>query len=142
MTHFSGVPEKKIPLNPRRAVIAAVVSAVFTVILMLLFSFVVNISLLPEGAVPVLSILLTMAGAFFAGFLTALSVPSYGLFNGMLSGIAYFLIMYVFSSAISLSLAINSKFFVNLIICIAGAGAGGILSINLKANRKSRKRRR
>lgn len=142
MAYLSKTEERKSILNVKRACIAATVSTVFTIVLMLIISFLVNVSVFGEGAVPVFSVILTVAGAFFAGFLTALSVPHYGLFNGILSGISYFVIMFIFSSVISLKFAINGKFLTNLIICFTGGGAGGIVSINLRANRKNKRRKR
>lgn len=126
----------------KRAVTAGVVSFILTLIVQLLFSLVIYLEIIPENAAIALSFIITLAGSFFSGYLTALSVPAMGLVNGIISGLSYFLIMFVFSAITAPGLSVNSTTLRNILICVLGAGAGGILSINLKANRRNKKRRK
>ena len=125
----------------KRAVTAGVVSFILTLIVQLLFSLVIHLEIIPENAAIALSFIITLAGSFFSGYLTALSVPAMGLVNGIISGLSYFLIMFV-SAITAPGLSVNSTTLRNILICELGAGAGGILSINLKANRRNKKRRK
>ncbi len=132
---------KTSPIFLRRAFTAAVVSAVLSIIAILLFSLIVKIGIFPESFIPALMIIITIAGGFFSGYLTALSVPSMGLINGLVSGAFYFLLMYILSAIFSPGFAINKTTLTNIILSVLSAGIGGILSINLKASRKNRRRR-
>ncbi len=125
----------------RRAVTAAVVSAVLSLIAIILFSLPVSIQILPESFIPAIMTIITIAGGFLAGYLTALSVPAMGLINGLISGAFYFLIMFVISCIFAPGFAINKATLTNILISLLTAGAGGIFSINLKASRRNRKRR-
>lgn len=129
-------------INVRRAVTAAVVSSVLSLIAILLFSLLAVISVIPESFIPAISVVITLAGGFFAGYLIALSVPSMGLFNGLFSGLIYFLVMFVISSLLAPGFAINKTTLINLILSVVSAGVGGIVSINLRATRRNRKRRK
>ncbi len=132
---------KNNPIFLRRAFTAAVVSVVLSLIAILLFSLLVKIGLFPESFIPALMMIITIAGGFFSGYLTALSVPSMGLINGLSSGAFYFLLMYIISAILAPGFAINKTTLTNIILSVLSAGIGGILSINLKASRKNRKRR-
>ena len=135
-------PGKTSYIYIRRSAIAACVSAVLSLIAIILFSIPVSIQILPESFIPALMTIVIIAGGFFCGYLTALSVPAMGLINGLISGAFYFLVMFVVSCIFAPGFAINKTTFTNLLISLLTAGAGGILSINLKASRKSRRRRK
>lgn len=132
---------KNNPIFLRRAFTAAVVSVVLSLIAIFFFSLIVKIRLFPESFIPALMIIITIAGGFFSGYLTALSVPSMGLINGLCAGGCYFLVMYIISAVLAPGFAVNTQTLTNIILSVLSAGFGGILSINLKASRKNRRRR-
>ena len=133
---------KTTPLYIRRAVTASVVSAILSLIAIMFFSLLVSIQILPESFIPALTLIITIACAFFSGYLTALSVPAMGLVNGLISGASYFLIMFIISCIFAPGFSVNSATLRNIIISVLGAGIGGIVSINVRASRRNKRRRR
>ena len=96
-------------INVRRSVTAAVVAAVLSLIAILVFSLFAFLKIVPESFIPALSVIVTLAGGFFAGYLIALSVPSMGLVNGLCAGAFYFLIMFVLSAIFAPGFSINKN---------------------------------
>ena len=127
--------------NTKRSLIAAIVAAIMSLVAVFFFSLLAVWEVIPETAIPVISVIITVAGAFFAGYLVALSVSSMGLLNGLLSGAFYFLVMFLISSVIAPGFSLNKTTFINLVLSLVSAGIGGSVSINLKANRRNRRRR-
>lgn len=130
------------PVNFKKALIAATVAAVLSLIVILLMSLLISAAILPEEIIPAVSVIITVAGSFAAGYLNVLSVRSHGLFNGMAAGLFYFVIAYVASAIAAPGLGINRKFLINLLISVVSAGAAGVICINARANRRAAGRRR
>jgi len=130
------------PLNTKRALISAIVGFILTLFVYLVFSLLVLISILPEGAIRPVALIITLLASYFAGFLTSRNVPVYGLFNGLITGLIYFGITYIFGALINLSLSFNSQLFTSLLTVIIGSSLGGIVGINHRASRYRRMRRR
>ena len=128
-------------INTRRALISAVVGFILSLIMYLICSILVLISVIPEGGIRFTSLLISLLTSYFAGFLTAKNVPMYGLFNGLATGVIYFVITYIFSVIINLSFAFNGQLLVSLITVLAGAALGGIVGINHRASRRRGTRR-
>lgn len=129
-------------LNTKRALISAIVGFILTLFMYLIFSLLVVISILPEGAIRPLSLIITLLASFFAGFLTSRNVPVYGLFNGLITGLIYFVVTYIFGALVNLSLSFNSQLLVSLLTVAIGSSFGGIVGINHRASRYRRIRRR
>ena len=130
------------PVNLKKAFIAASVAAVISLIIIMLISLIISAGVFPEEIIPAISVIVTLAGSFIAGYLTVLSARSHGLFNGMAAGLCYFAIAFIASCVAVPALAINKKFILNLLISVISAGIGGVLCINMRAGRKFKKRRR
>ena len=129
-------------INTRRAIISSVVAFILTVIIYLVLSLLAVISLIPEGAIRGISLIVSALASFFAGYLTARNVTAYGLINGVVTGLIYFLITYIFGAIINLSLSFNGKMFLGLLTVVIASALGGIFGINHRATRYRRRRRR
>lgn len=128
-------------INLKRALISSVAAFILTIILYLLCSSLVLISILPEGAIRPLSIIISLLASYFAGFLTSRNVPMYGLFNGLATGLIYFIITYIFGVIITVSFSFNSQLFTSFLAVLLGSAIGGIVGINNRASRRRKQRR-
>ena len=128
-------------INLRRALISSVVAFILTIIIYLFLSLLVLISVLPEGAIRPLSLIISLLASYFAGFLTSRNVPMYGLFNGIATGLIYFVITYIFGVIINDSFSFNSQLLTTIFAIIAGSAIGGIVGINNRAARRRKQRR-
>lgn len=130
------------PVDFKKAFIAAAVASVASLLLIMLISLLISAAVLPEEIIPSVSVIVTVAGSFFAGYLTVLSVRSHGLLNGMAAGLFYFVIAFIASSVAAPAIALNKRFLINLILSVITAGVGGVICINARAGRRAAKRRR
>ncbi|MBE7028917.1 MAG: TIGR04086 family membrane protein [Ruminococcaceae bacterium] len=129
-------------IDLRRSVISALVGIILTVILFLLFTLLTAMSIIPDGAIKTISIIITVFSAFASGFLTSKNVYEYGLLNGLATGLIYFLMLFVLSIIVTLSFSFTSSLFIRFLLIIIASGFGGILGINVRANRQRQRRRR
>ncbi|MBR4892482.1 MAG: TIGR04086 family membrane protein [Clostridia bacterium] len=129
-------------IDLRRSVISALVGIILTVILFLLFTLLTAMSVIPDGAIKTISIIITVFSAFASGFLTSKNVYEYGLLNGLATGLIYFLMLFVLSIIVTLSFSFTSSLFIRFLLIIIASGFGGILGINVRANRQRQRRRR
>lgn len=126
-------------IDTRRAIISAIVAFILTVIFYLALAFLTWIYIIPEGAARTLSLIINLLVSLFAGFLTAKNVTSGGIVNGLSSGIIYFLMMFVATVIITLKFPFNKALFVSLLTIVIGSSIGGIIGINVRANRRRRR---
>ena len=129
-------------IDLRRSVISALVGIILTVILFLLFTLLTAMSVIPDGAIKTISIIITVFSAFASGFLTSKNVYEYGLLNGLATGLIYFLMLFVLSIIVTLSFSFTSSLFIRFLLIIIASGFGGIWGINVRANRQRQRRRR
>ena len=84
--------------------------------------------------------LCAVISAFIGGYLTARNVYEYGLFNGLATGLIYFLMLYVLSVIMTFTFAANGELFKGLLFILIASGIGGVAGINSKAQRRRRKK--
>ena len=133
------IDDKGIRIN--RGIKSAVVGFVLTLLLFLLFSFLIYTSLLPEESTKGIVMVVTIFSAFSAGFLTSKNVPRYGLLNGMVSGLIYFFILLLSNMLILAEFRLSGNLFLILLVVLLSSALGGIVGINVRANRRSRRRK-
>ena len=126
-------------IDLKRAIISSVVALILTFILFIFSSLLTAISLIPDSAIRTVVIIISCISAFIGGYLTSRNVYEYGLFNGLATGILYFLMMYVLSVIMSFTFAFNGELFKGLLFILIASAAGGVVGINSKAQRRRRK---
>ncbi len=127
-------------IDLRRAVISSTVSLILTFILFILCSLFTALSIIPDGGIRTTVLIITCIAAFIGGYLTSRNVYEYGLFNGLATGILYFLMLYILSVIMTFSFAFNSELLKSLIFILAASAVGGVVGINSKAQRRRRKK--
>lgn len=127
-------------IDLRRAVISSIVSLILTFILFILCSIFTALNIIPDGGIRVTVLIITCIAAFIGGYLTSRNVYEYGLFNGLATGILYFLMLYILSVIMTFSFAFNGELFKSLIFILVASAIGGVVGINSKAQRRRRKK--
>lgn len=123
----------------RRAVISSVVALILSFILFIFCSVLTSLSILPDGAIRAVVIIITSLASLIAGFLTSRNVYEYGLINGLVTGFIFFLMLYLLSMLLTLSFAFNGLLFKSLLFILIFSGIGGIAGINSKTRRRKRR---
>ena len=127
-------------IDLRRAVISSTVSLILTFILFILCSIFTALNIIPDGGIRVTVLIITCIAAFIGGYHTSRNVYEYGLFNGLATGILYFLMLYILSVIMTFSFAFNGELFKSLIFILVASAIGGVVGINSKAQRRRRKK--
>ncbi|MBE7019991.1 MAG: TIGR04086 family membrane protein [Ruminococcaceae bacterium] len=127
-------------IDLKRAVISSGVALILTFILFILCSLLTALSIIGDGAIRTVVIIITCISAFIGGYLTARNVYEYGLFNGLATGLIYFLMLYVLSVIMTFTFAANGELFKGLLFILIASGIGGVAGINSKAQRRRRKK--
>ncbi len=128
-------------IDLRRAVISSTVSLILTFILFILCSIFTALNIIPDGGIRVTVLIITCIAAFIGGYLTSRNVYEYGLFNGLATGILYFLMLYILSVIMTFSFAFNGELFKSLIFILVASAIGGVVGINSKAQRRRRRKK-
>lgn len=82
-----------------------------------------------ESAVPMVSVAVTAVSAMAAGFITARSASSRGIFWGMGAGLIYALLLFAVLIAASVDFTMSIGRAAGFMAAIAGGAIGGILGI-------------
>lgn len=113
-------------------------SIIFSFVLILIAALLLKLFFPQNMAITAAAYIICFLSTLFSGIYTARHVEKGGLINGALSGLLYFLIIFLAGSIVSGKVAFGTAVFAMLGTAIAGGALGGILGIN---NTKSYKRR-
>lgn len=126
-------------IDLRRAIISSVVALILTVILFIFCSLLTAISIIPDGAIRTVTLVITVLTSLIAGFLTSRNVYEYGLLNGIATGIIFFLMLYIISIILTLSFSFNGMLFKSLLFIVIASGVGGVVGINSRSQRRRKR---
>ncbi|NMB07804.1 MAG: TIGR04086 family membrane protein [Tissierellia bacterium] len=111
---------------------ALVLSYIFTLVLILIITFLLTYTSLKESTIPLLNTIIIIISITIGSIYISIKIGEKGWLNGGMLGILYFLILlllnYLFVKPFTFDIFSFSKFFISLITGIIG----GILGINLK----------
>lgn len=109
-----------------------VLAYVFTLVLVLVVSFLLTYTRLKESTIPLLNTIIMIISISVGAIYIAVNIGERGWLNGGILGVFYFVILilfnYLFVKPFTFDIFSISKFFISLITGIIG----GILGINLK----------
>ncbi len=83
---------------------------------------------LTEKPVAIAIIVIYVVATLFAGFITGKKCKSRRFLCGLLTGVAYFMVLALVSMAVKQDAALGSSFFTTLVLCAGGGMLGGMLS--------------
>ncbi len=117
------------------------IAAGATVVIFAVCALVLAYTDVSESAIPVISLMVEMLGALISGYQTAKGSGAKGFLTGLVSGIAYILIIWVIAALAGNGFYFGKHFFTMFALSALGGATGGILGVNLRSG-KSNKRKR
>lgn len=109
---------------------------IITIPLFMLFALIMSNTDFPQRLVSPSVIIITVISVFTAGLVSTRGAKSKGWLNGGLVGLIYMLLLYLLSSIVYKSFAINQYVITMAIIGILTGAIGGIVGINAKKQTK------
>ena len=109
---------------------------VITIPLFMLFALILSNTDFPQRLISPAVIVITIASVFTAGLVSTRGVKSKGWMNGGLVGLIYMLVLYLLSSIVYKSFAIDRYAITMAVIGILTGAIGGITGINAKKGMK------
>ncbi|MBR1854955.1 MAG: TIGR04086 family membrane protein [Lachnospiraceae bacterium] len=105
-----------------------VFSYILTAVLLMLLAFALFKMELTEKPVAIAIIAIYVLATLFAGFVTGKKCKSRRFLCGLLTGVAYFMVLALVSMVLKQDAALGSSFFTTLALCAGGGMLGGMLS--------------
>ena len=116
-------------------ILGIIVGLLISVILLAISALIFTIQDIPQTAVFIFSCFTLCAGAFFGSFFAARFYRNRGLAVGALTGLLFFLIIYL-TGVIMSQINIGSLAFLKLAICVICGCFGGIIGVNTAKRNK------
>ena len=115
-------------------VIGVLGGLIVSIVFLLIFAIVMTMKDLPQNAVDPLACVSIAAGSLSGGFLTAKARRSKGLLYGTISGLGFFVVIWV-TGALMREAAAGSLVLIKLLISLAFGCIGGVAGVNMKRNK-------
>jgi len=112
-----------------------IISVIATVLILLIFSFLLTIRDMPAMTMPVFSAVSIAIGGFLGGLFSAKKAGKNGLLYGVITGAALYVIVLIASLIVSKG-GVTMLTLIKLVITLISAAIGGIIGVNLKNRRK------
>lgn len=103
------------------------------VVFLSLSALLMSLTDVPEWLLPVLAYAAICLGSFSAGFFTVCFRKTSGLLNGALSGLLFFLLQALIGIVLGAGNPLSVSLIIFLLLDIAFAAVGGIVSVNLRS---------
>lgn len=110
----------------------SIISIIFTLILLFIFSIVLTYTSISENVISPVIIVISSISILIGSSISTMKIKKNGLINGLLVGLIYMLSIYIISSLINTGFAITTT---SIIMILSGIGAGiigGIVGVNIK----------
>lgn len=104
---------------------------VITLILFVIYAFVLAFTSVPESSIPLFIFVSGMVSVFIGSSMAVIKIKEKGLINGALVGLTYILVLYLLSSIFSTGFGINSYAFLMILFNVIVGMIGGIIGVNM-----------
>ena len=118
--------------NLKKYAIGLIIGAACAALFMLLFSFLLTVNSIPDSMTGAFGYISMAIAAFAAGFCATLLIKSKGLLNGAIMGVLFFVLHTIVSFAAGSGSVFSVKMLIFLVVEVALATLGGILSVNVR----------
>ena len=129
---------KKLPINYKRVLISSILGVILTMILYTVIALVVFIGVTNAVAVRVFNIIIMSIVSLFIGYITSRNCSSFGIINGGVTGLFYYILMTIVGLFFTKGFKFTSFFFQLMLAVVIVAMIGGIFGINKKRARRKR----
>ena len=111
-------------------------SYIITLILIVIYSFVLAFTSVPESSIPLFTFVSGMISVFMGSSLSLIKIKEKGLINGGIVGLLYILVLYVLSSIFSTGFGVNGYSFWMILFNVIVGMIGGIIGVNISKEGK------
>ena len=108
-----------------------VLAYIITLVLFVLYSFVLTFTSVPESSIPLFTFVTGMISVFIGSSMAVIKIKEKGMVNGALVGLIYILILYLLSSIFSTGFGVNGYAFSMILFNVIIGMIGGIIGVNM-----------
>ena len=108
-----------------------VLAYIITLVLFVLYSFVLAFTSVPESSIPLFTFVIGMISVFIGSSMAVIKIKEKGMVNGALVGLIYILILYLLSSIFSTGFGVNGYAFSMILFNVIIGMIGGIIGVNM-----------
>lgn len=108
------------------------ISMIFTVVCLLIFSFVLTFTNISESTITPVIIVVTAISILIGSSLGNTKIKKNGILNGALVGGGYILILYLISSTLNVRFSLNMQSVIMIAVGVVFGILGGIIGVNKK----------
>jgi putative membrane protein (TIGR04086 family) len=112
----------------------SIISILFTLILLFIFSIILTYSSVSETVIPPVIIVISAISILIGSSISTMKIRKNGLVNGLIVGLIYMLFIYIISSILNTGFSLNTNSIIMIISGIAAGIIGGIVGVNLNQN--------
>ena len=103
---------------------------VFTYLFVVIYSFILAYTNVPDTTIPTVVIGITMFSIFLSTLIFCRQIGSNGLINGAIISTIYIGLIYLISSIAKVGFALDKYSIIMIITCILAGAIGGIIGVN------------
>ena len=108
------------------------ISIIITIILLFVFSLLLTYTNISEDVMPTVVIIISAISILIGSSIINLKIKKRGIINGAIIGGCYIIFLYVVSSILSGSFALNLPAIIMIVSGILAGMLGGIIGVNIK----------
>lgn len=109
-----------------------IVSILSSMILILLFSFILTLSTLPDTVSGIIIYVILAFASFIGAYMTAKMRKKKGLVSGIITAFCFFILILLAGFAGSTTMGFNQIFVIKLVLTMAAGGVGGYAGVSGK----------
>ena len=110
----------------------SIISIIFTLILLFIFSIVLTYTSISENVISPVIIVISSISILIGSSISTMKIKKNGLVNGLFVGLIYMLFIYIISSLINTGFAITTTSIIMILSGIIAGIIGGIVGVNIK----------
>ncbi len=118
--------------NIKKILIGSGVSIIITIIGLIIFASLLTYTSIAESTIPTVTIIITIISILIGSSICMSTVKKNGIINGVLIGLIYICFIYILSSVVEGSFALNLKSIIMIIGALLAGAVGGIIGVNRK----------
>ena len=104
---------------------------IITLILIVIYSFVLTYTSVPESSIPLFTFVSGMISVFIGSSMAVIKIKEKGLINGAMVGLVYILVLYLLSSIFATGFGVNGYAFSMILFNVIVGMIGGIIGVNM-----------
>ncbi len=109
-----------------------IIAIILSITALIIFSIILTNTELEESTIKPVIIAITSFSIFIGSIISVSKIEKKGIINGALVGLIYIVFMYILSSIVNSSFALNLSSIILIVLATIGGMIGGIIGVNIK----------